>query len=231
MSYFSLMVSEKIGIPLFLVLPLMLTSCTGVKEYYISRPQAVPRDGSVTKDGAMSISGVKLNIRPTNLVVSASGIAVPFVNLTDKIDPKQYSLRSPYYNYELLNERPSVFYMEILLSTNVPNTSFDPKKVTLIMSEGVRLQPSAYIGPMEIWSKANYGLPLCRKGSASQEKLPASFVLIPNKNYCVAIGFNVSPPLPNTGFSITINGLSVNEQELAMPVVTYETKMEEFYYH
>lgn len=224
------MIGGKVGVSLLLVLSLALVSCTGVTKYSISRPQTISQDISITKDGIISAPEFKLMLRPTNLVVSNSGIVLVFVNLYDKVDdPKTDRLFSIYYNGELLNERPPVFYMEMLISAKVAGISLDLKEVALLMN-GMKFHPSSYLGPMEVWSKANYSLSLCRKGPADQEKSPANLALVPDKDYCIAIGFKVPPPLPNTDFSVVIRGLRVNERDIAVPIITYETKVEEFYH-
>lgn len=225
-----------LGIPfmfrrvLFFLLFFILLGCTGVRGYYLSKPIDLTQERLFVKNGVFSLPEIDLYIRPTNGVAFKSGVAIGFVNFYDPLlEEKEYRLDSVYYNYELLTQRPSFFYVELLVSTKESDVALDMSKVVLGV-QSAQYHPVGYIGSMKVQSKWNYSRSLCQLDQRRQVESEKVVVLKKGEDHCLALRFDVAPPLPNSNFFVKIGGLRVNGAEIIMPKVSFETITSIFYH-
>ncbi|MGA9033296.1 MAG: hypothetical protein WB402_12335, partial [Sulfuricaulis sp.] len=57
----------------------------------------------------------------------------------------------------------------------------------------------------------------------SSDEIPSNkkMKLERNTDYCFAIKFKAPPPNPRTGFSIGINGININGDDVRIPIIKY----------
>jgi hypothetical protein len=75
--------------------------------------------------------------------------------------------------------------------------------------------------------------PLCKgrgvKSWSGENPLKSSNEILSNKilklekntDHCLAIKFKTSPPNPRTGFSVHINGININGDDISIPIIKY----------
>jgi len=211
------------------VLSVLLSACTGVGRYYVSRIDMNSVDnGALDASGVITMPELDIMVRPTNHVIISSGIAILFFNHYREAEYDWNSLSSPYYEHDSLSGEPSVFYMEINLSPKTDEVYLEVKNIVLKV-DGLELSPESFYGPVALNSKGNYRLPLCRVDFDTPENTPSRLNFTQGKSFCIAVKFGIPPPPPNNKFSISLGEFSVKGKRTRIPEIEFGTKVEEYY--
>lgn len=209
--------------------------CANLTTFYLSRPVASRGSIVLTKNGIVEIDDLKLLLRPTNHVLLDVGTAItpfpfpPFVPFQIGKETKvshleTYTYMSSYYGEPYLHN-PNFFYIEIVTSSQ-QDISFNPKETYLRINGGNKIQASNYFPPSTV-SKNAKGWPtdrLCENRTSKETDLSNWYIVAMGKEQCFAIKFNVSPPRPNTTFTLEINGVRRGTQLLTIPPIDFFTE-------
>lgn len=197
-----------------------------VDRYYVSDAVMDSGESQITRDGKLSLNGVLLNVRPANAL-------------------HVYTAEDEAYSYGYYEEfgygrtkTPDYFIFEILLQTGNTNITIAPDKIYLKI-DNREISAMSYFSLERRYSRLDMSMgslravPLCKGHGVkswsgenplkSSNEILSSNVLKLDKNtdYCLAIKFKTSPPNPRTDFSVHINGISINGNNISVPIIKY----------
>lgn len=205
----------------------LLSGCWyAVDHYYVS--DAVMNGGElqITRDGKLSVNEVLLNIRPAN--------ALHIYAVDDEAYSYGYYEESGYGR----TKTPDYFILEILVQTDNTNITISPDKIYLKV-DNREINAMSYFSLERRYSSLGMSAgslrmaPLCKGHGEkswsgqnplkSSNEIPSSSVLKleSNTDYCLAIKFKTSPPNPRVDFSLGINGISINGNNISIPIIKY----------
>lgn len=203
-----------------IVIIFCLSGCgVAVNQVIYSHPYI---DGEKLEEYSFTVEKHQIKVKATNKYV-----------LDDSIPPSRNISTEYYWEPDKLSigdiSRPrnrDVFFIELLISPQDANLQMIPENFVL-MIDGEKLSGIVY-GPVNAYNGSKYrGLCDFHVTSGSGEVLwnhpdefrPAESLRISsplslqvNRDYCFAIKFKVSPPMPETDFSLLLDGIGVDKK-------------------
>lgn len=198
--------------------------CVSVNEYFVSKP-TVDSDGiHITQNGVIKLGRATIAIRPANAILNSSGggILFPFVHYK----PDEYTFNSLYYK-DGPSSSVDYFVLEIIISPANNHVVFVPRSVILRLQEGSEVIPVSYkkLSIQRGWYSVyypKYFVELCHQQEGAKDNDSSLPVQLSGKSdICLAIKYKVTPPDPRMGFSIQINGLTLNGEKINMPIIKF----------
>lgn len=197
-----------------------------VDRYYVSDAVIDSGELQIKRDGRLSLNGVFLIVRPANALHA-------------------YSAEDEAYSYGYYEEfgygrtkTPDYFIFEILLQTGNADVILAPDKISLKV-DNQEINAASYFSLERRYSRSDMfvgslsAVKLCKSPGAkswsgenplkSSDEIPSNkrMKLERNTDYCFAIKFKVPPPNPRKNFSIDINGININGDEVQIPLIKY----------
>lgn len=187
------------------------------QQYMVSRPR-VTENSIVTRDGKIELDDARIYVRPTNHVLVGSGVGWT----SGSVKPVQNWFRgTPYFG----GGKQSRFFIELYVEAKRELTVI-PAEMILTMATGESKKPSAYVGALGMWSTRNYSLALCDPVLNLKHPIDENVVVGKNSSLCVAIVFDIEPPLPTEEFHLDLNGVEVENKKIVLPTIIFEQGIE-----
>jgi len=125
------------------------------------------------------------------------------------------------------DHNPSTFYLEVAFISETGGYTFDSHGTALVLHDGRRVSPQSCYGPFIAykWKKRIPEL-LCRRWPENRV-LQDPLEVNRGVRTCVALSFDVPPPLPGEPFSIQLGQLSHAGTVVALPIVEYRDSKKE----
>lgn len=197
----------------------LLSACTGMQEIYVSRP-VEGNNTSVLRTGKLESEDIRMYIRPRNLVVLGDG--VNWFGVVDDIEPRNTVYwKSSYY-------QANRFYVEIYLEAK-RSLAIDLTKILLSTNTARDLRPKSYLGPLNVYSTANYALSLCRIDLNNEKPIEAPMVLTQGQSMCIALVYYVEPPSPTEKFQLEFSGLEIGQKKMDLAPILFDGSRERIY--
>jgi hypothetical protein len=196
---------------LMAALAMWLGGCAFLSVTDVSRPTIEGHDRpALTRDGVLTVEGVRLAISPGNERVRAMfvgpGIVVPLpivpVPVPDRPQPEQ-------------------FWLDIHIDPEGEDVTFDAGGVRLRVGDEERA-PMAVIGPVYAWTQRD------KRGCATGRRPPRPIVEpLPVKELaCFRVLFERPAPLPDQPFTVHIAGIANRGQPVTVPSLNFSKRSE-----
>jgi hypothetical protein len=205
----------------------LLSGCWyAVDRYYVSDAVIDNGELQIERNGSLSLNGILLIARPAN--------ALHVYSPTDEAYSYGYYEDSGYGRMKT----PDYFIFEILLQTGNADVIIAPDKIALKV-DSQEINAMSYFSLERRYSRLDMFVgsfsvvKLCKNPGAkswsgenplkSSDEIPSNkrMKLERNTDYCFAIKFKNPPPNPRTSFSIDINGININGDEIQIPTIKY----------
>jgi hypothetical protein len=204
-----------------------LSSCWyAVDHYYISDVVVNSEALQIKRNGSLSLRGVRLVVRPAN--------ALRTYSTTDEAYPYGYYEDFGYGR----RETPDYFIFEILVRSGNADVVITPEKIILNV-DNQKINAASYFSLEQRYSDSDMfvgslrAVSLCKRADAKswsgEDPLKSSNEILSNRilkldrntDYCFAIKFKTHPPNPRTSFSIDVDGININGDDIQIPTIKY----------
>lgn len=209
------------------VLLISLSGCWyAVEHYYVSDVLVDSEELQIKRNGTLSLKDVQLVVRPAN--------ALHVYSPTDEAYSYGYYEDFGYGRMKT----PDYFIFEILVRSSNADVVIAPEKITIKL-DNQEINAVSYFSLEQRYSGSDMfvgslrAVSLCKRPGAkswsgenplkSLNEIPSNrrMKLERNVDYCFAIKFKAPPPNPRTSFSIDINGININGDDVRIPMIKY----------
>jgi len=122
------------------------------------------------------------------------------------------------------------FFIEVAFNATTDDVLFDPAQVTLLLA-GQEYRPTGIITPSQFYALTFFGThpTQCLKACLMRGRLPyedhvqpLQHVQVPRGGRaCTMLRFDVAPPIPESEFSLSMNGIHVAGAQVILPPIRF----------
>ncbi len=212
---------------LILVFCLSISGC-GVSERYVaSVPIAESNEITLTDLDILQHPKLGLSVKPFNARLTST------FNVTFFLIPLPFSVGGSSFQRfgkEDMSASPP-FFIEVAFNATTEDVLFDPAQVTLLLA-GQEYKPTGVIMPSAFRPLRRFGggarptqcITLCQIEEYPYENKfqPLQHVQVPKGGRaCTMLRFDVAPPLPESEFSLSLNGIHVAGERVILPPIRF----------
>ena len=202
---------------------LAFIACAGVRESYVSVPSVGGQTENPDQADVITLEGLTMVLRPHNVLVTRDGtlltLPLPPAKIGGKVSEDERLFNSSWYP----EPNPSYFFVEVAFISETNGYRFDPLGTTLSLEDGRQLQPQSSFGPFiaRVGWKKEVPFFLCEVWPEDRV-LEESLEIHDDAQTCIALRFDVPPPLPGEAFAIQLSELTYEGTAVALPSIEYK---------